>query len=60
MMITNKGNIIIHQEIWNKIKKDHQYRKFVEDIEDIEDHFMAKLQAKPRKFEDFLKDLKNN
>ncbi len=58
MVLTKEGDVIVHKEIWESMKADEYFREFIEELEDIEDHYEAKADTSTLSFDDYLKNRK--
>jgi ribosome recycling factor len=56
MLTTNDGNLVIHKNVWDKIKHDDHYRELAEEIEDLEDHYLSKIEGGEKSFKEFLSE----
>ena len=59
MVKTAEGDIIIHKEIWDKMKNESHYQDFAEQIEDLEDHLESVKIGDPMETNEFFDSLEN-
>jgi hypothetical protein len=59
MIQTNDGDVIIHKQVWEIMRKDEHYHDLAEEIEDLEDHYDAINDPARVTFEEYLKTRKN-